>query len=101
VALFVALLLAKSASSHPDQKGQNEKDKKAHGEQLATGMRGRRKAKAVVHVSLISGISPGYDSHATCRERPVNVRSHKSSEYFLSPVACCNMWPMKSELSIR
>ena len=42
----------------PDQKGQNQKDKEARGEQLATGMRSWRKVKAIVHVGAISGIRP-------------------------------------------
>jgi hypothetical protein len=37
---------------------ENEKDKEARGEQLATGMGGRRRLEAIAHVSLISGIRP-------------------------------------------
>jgi hypothetical protein len=34
----------------PDQKGNNQKDKEARGEQLATGMRGRRKVKTIIRL---------------------------------------------------
>ena len=38
----------------PDQKGQSQKDKEAGGEQLATGMRGRRKVKTIIRFARVT-----------------------------------------------
>jgi hypothetical protein len=38
----------------PDQKGHDQKDKEARGEQLATGMRGRRKVKTIIRFASVA-----------------------------------------------